>query len=243
MSGSGGSSGPGAGTNRRRDANWPQDQRTGAPPPTPVLAFWAECAVPPRTANLPGHGIVAAVAPQVIWAACPPLFQGSLRNSPEDQEMAEISREAVDLEQVEARVQALIRLAPKGPPSWANTDLTFGQLRLLFTLSQSGPVSIGQLADRLGVADATASEFVDRLERRGLATRSHRADDRRVVECGVSEQGAMLLSEIAGARREALRRVLALLTQEELADFDRLVRVVSVRLAAAASDAGPKPNR
>ncbi len=122
---------------------------------------------------------------------------------------------------------------PKGPPDWANNDLTFGQLRLLFVLGQSGPVSIGQLADMLGVTDATASEFVDRVERRGLAIRSHRADDRRVVDCRLSDEGARLLAEIRGARREALRQVLALLTAAELAEFDHLLQIMAERLSAA----------
>ena len=122
---------------------------------------------------------------------------------------------------------------PKGPPDWANNDLTFGQLRLLFVLGQSGPVSIGQLADMLGVTDATASEFVDRVERRGLAIRSHRADDRRVVDCRLSDEGARLLAEIRGARREALRQVLALLTAAELAEFDHLLQIMAERLPAA----------
>jgi DNA-binding MarR family transcriptional regulator len=99
-------------------------------------------------------------------------------------------------------------------------------------LGQSGPVSIGQLADMLGVADATASEFVDRVERRGLAIRSHRADDRRVVDCRLSDEGARLLAEIQGARQEALRQVLALLTAPELAEFDHLLQIMAERLPA-----------
>jgi len=126
---------------------------------------------------------------------------------------------------------------PKAPPEWAHHDLTFGQLRLLFTLGQSGPVSVGQLAEMLGVAAATASEFVDRVERRGLATRSHRADDRRVVECRLSDEGAGLLADIQGARREAMRRMLVVLTADELADFDRLIRLMAERLSAASPSA------
>ena len=137
------------------------------------------------------------------------------------------------MDDIEAHVQALGRLMPKGPPDWAHHDLTFGQLRLLFVLGQSGPVSIGQLADMLRVTDATASEFVDRVERRGLAIRSHRTDDRRVVDCRLSDEGVRLLAEIAGARRKAMRQVLAVLTPEELADFDRLIRVMAERLSAA----------
>lgn len=147
--------------------------------------------------------------------------------------MTEISGHAVTFEDIEAHVLALGQIMPKGPPDWAHHDLTFGQLRLLFLLGQSGPVSIGQLADMLGVTDATASEFVDRVERRGLAIRSHRAHDRRVVDCQLSDDGARLLAEIAGARQAAMREVLAILTPEELADVDRLLRIVAQRLASA----------
>jgi DNA-binding MarR family transcriptional regulator len=147
--------------------------------------------------------------------------------------MAEASGPAVTLDDIEAHVQELGRLMPKEPPDWAHHDLTFGQLRLLFVLGQSGPVSIGQLADMLRVTDATASEFVDRVERRGLAIRSHRADDRRVVDCKLSDEGVRLLAEIAGARRKALRQVLVVLAPEELADFDRLIRLMAERLSAA----------
>ncbi|MGD0862187.1 MAG: MarR family transcriptional regulator [Candidatus Limnocylindrales bacterium] len=147
--------------------------------------------------------------------------------------MPEISRPAVTFDDIDADVQALVRLMPKGPPGWAHHDLTFGQLRLLFILGQSGPVSIGQLAELLGVTAATSSEFVDRVERHGLAIRSHRADDRRVVHCALSDDGARLLAEIAGARRDAMRRVLAVLTPAELADFDRLLRIMAERLPAA----------
>jgi DNA-binding MarR family transcriptional regulator len=146
--------------------------------------------------------------------------------------MAEISGRAVTFAEIEEHSQALFELMPKGPPGWAHHDLTFGQLRLLFTLGESGPVSIGQLAHMLGVTDATASEFVDRLERRGLAVRSHRADDRRVVDCQLSDGGARLLAEIQGARQTAMRQMLGLLTADELAQFDRLLQIMAERLSA-----------
>ena len=148
-------------------------------------------------------------------------------------DMAEASRHAITFDDIEAHVQVLFDLTAKGPPGWAHYDMTFGQLRLLFVLGRSGPVSIGQLADMLGVTDATASEFVDRVERRGLAIRSHRADDRRVVDCNLSDEGARLLAEISGARRAGIRRALAVLTPEELAELDRLFVIVAERLSAA----------
>src|SRR5450759_677859 len=90
----------------------------------------------------------------------------------------------------------------------------------------------------MGVTDATASEFVDRVERRGLAIRTHRADDRRVVDCKLSDDGARLLAEIAGARQAAMRQVLAILTTEDPHERHRWPRrsdsglAQEVRLAA-----------
>jgi DNA-binding MarR family transcriptional regulator len=145
--------------------------------------------------------------------------------------MAETSLPAATIDEMVTRVQALMRAARNGPPPWASHDLTFGQLRLLFVL-QSGAVSIGRLAQMLGVTDATASEIVDRLVRRGLVTRSHRPDDRRVVDCLLSEDGARLLAEVGGARREVLRRALSVLDPDELAQFDGLLHTIAERLTA-----------
>jgi DNA-binding MarR family transcriptional regulator len=131
-----------------------------------------------------------------------------------------------------AHLHALFQLARNGPPHWARHDLTFGQLRLLFVLAHAGPVSIGKLADMLSVTDATASEIVDRLERRSLAIRSHRSDDRRVVECRLSDAGARLVAEVAGARAEMMRASLSVLTATELAQLDGLLRVMAERLPA-----------
>ena len=139
------------------------------------------------------------------------------------------------IDAVAAHLQALFQIARKGPPPWAQHDLRFGQLRLLFVLAQSGPVSIGHLAGILGISDATASEIVDRLERRGLAIRSHRADDRRVVECRLSDAGASMLADVSGARREALRAPLSVLTASELGQLDGLLLVMAERLSALPS--------
>jgi DNA-binding MarR family transcriptional regulator len=149
------------------------------------------------------------------------------------------------VEDVEAHIQALSTFMPKGPPDWANNELTFGQLRLLFTLGETGPISIGQLADKLGVTAATASELVGRVERRGLVLRRHRSDDRRVVECAVGAEGARLLAQIAGARQQAGRRLLSVLTQDELADFDRSLQIMAERLGAAArlADGAAEPKK
>jgi DNA-binding MarR family transcriptional regulator len=151
--------------------------------------------------------------------------------------MGEISR-PVTLDEALSHIQALFQAAPEGPPRWLEHDLTFGQLRLLFVLAQS-PISVGQLADTLHVTDATASEIVDRLERRGLALRSHRSDDRRVVECRISDEGTRLLAEVVGARRAAARAALSVLAIDELTQLDALLVTMAERLSAATTPPVP----
>ncbi len=119
------------------------------------------------------------------------------------------------------------------PPEWITQDLTFGQLRVLMIVQREGPVSIGALADRLGVSLASASETIDRLERHGLVLRQHRTDDRRVVECRLSQDGERLVEAIAGLRMDAMRRMLGVLSHAELADFDRLLQLIAARLRAS----------
>lgn len=153
--------------------------------------------------------------------------------------MTETSGRAATIDEVEAHLRDLAPLRQGNPPEWASHDINFGQLRLLFMLGRRGPLSIGGLAATIRVTPATASELIDRLERRGLVRRFHRTDDRRVVDCELSEQGSRLIGEVAGARRQALRRILSVLTPVELSQLDGLLVAIGQRLAMAASDNQP----
>lgn len=133
-------------------------------------------------------------------------------------------------EDVLAHVAAITRLHRPDVPAWIEAqDLTFGQLRLLFRLSHTGPTPMSQIAAWLGVSMATATGIVERVERRGLVDRRHRDDDRRVVECCVTEQGEQLVAEIDGLRIDSTRKVLAALDDAERAEFDRLLRLIIER--------------
>jgi DNA-binding MarR family transcriptional regulator len=119
----------------------------------------------------------------------------------------------------------------KGWP--AGRDITIGQLRTLFTLRRQGPLSIGRVAEMFGIGAAAASGYIERIERHGLVERKHRTDDRRVVECHLTATGRRLLETLAGMRLEAVRQRLDVLTPQELADFDRLLTLISSRKAEA----------
>ena len=130
-------------------------------------------------------------------------------------------------------MESLSALADRGGqdvPDWVAQDLTFGQMRILFLLSKHGPSPISRVAEWLGVGLSSASGVVDRVERHGLVTRSHRRDDRRVVECDLTDQGRRLIEDIGGMRREMLNEIVGVLSDEELADFARLTQTIIERL-------------
>jgi DNA-binding MarR family transcriptional regulator len=118
-----------------------------------------------------------------------------------------------------------------GLPGWLAQDLTLAQVRTLFLIGHEAPLPMGRIAEILGVSVASASGIVDRLERHGLVARRHRTDDRRIVECVLSDAGRLLIDEMSGRRIEMVRQALDVLSPDELAEFHRLVCLIAERSA------------
>jgi DNA-binding MarR family transcriptional regulator len=144
--------------------------------------------------------------------------------------MNEVSSTRPNLEAVILVLSGLWEKDGPDVPEWMAQELTFGQVRLLFLLAKHGPSPMSRVAEWLGVALPTASGAVERVERHGLVLRQHRLDDRRVVECGLTDEGRRLIEEMSGTRLKMMRRVLDVLTEEELAEMARLTTVMAERL-------------
>jgi DNA-binding MarR family transcriptional regulator len=137
-----------------------------------------------------------------------------------------------DLESVATDVLRMFRPLSTATPLPAR-DLTFGQLRLLFLLHREGAQPMGRIATLFDLTSTGASGLVERVERHGLVERHHGADDRRVVECDLTHEGRRLVQQFAGVRLAELKRTLSVLEPDELAQLQRLVRVVSDRQTRA----------
>lgn len=111
----------------------------------------------------------------------------------------------------------------------AEDTLTTSQLRALGLLAK-GVRLTGELARRLGVTPATASEIVDLLVRRGLVERGDPTDDRRQTPLSVTPAGLAL--HRAGRRRAllALQAVVARLEQGDAEALDRGLRALIAAL-------------
>jgi DNA-binding MarR family transcriptional regulator len=146
--------------------------------------------------------------------------------------MSEVSARQLELENLIETLSAVWGHGTPDVPGWVAEELTFGQMRLLFYLSRTGPSPMSRIAEWLGVGLPAASGTVDRLEKHGLVARQHRLDDRRVVECQLTDAGHGLIEDIAGMQRKMLRDTLGVLSVDEMGEMVRLISLVLERLQA-----------
>ena len=132
-----------------------------------------------------------------------------------------------DLADAATELLGIFRAVPHQVPSLPARDLTMGQIRLLFLLRREGPQPMGRLAELFDLSPTASSGFVARIERHGLVVRQHRSDDRRIVECELTEAGTRFLEELSGDRLDTVRVALTALDPAELAEFRRLLRRIS----------------
>jgi MarR family transcriptional regulator for hemolysin len=105
--------------------------------------------------------------------------------------------------------------------------LTQARWIVLLQLSQAGPMSQRELAERVGVEGPTLVRVLDKLERQGLVARRANDEDRRVRRIHLTEAVKPLLEDI--------QRIANALRGELLADVpaDDLGRAVDVLKAIA----------
>ena len=112
-------------------------------------------------------------------------------------------------------------LHERGAPAWLHTELTFAQLRALFTLADYGPTPIGRVAGRLGIGLPAASSLVDRLVEQGLVKRREDPLDRRRTLAETTVAGQALAQRLRQGSREALRAWLEQMDGDDLAALVR----------------------
>jgi DNA-binding MarR family transcriptional regulator len=108
--------------------------------------------------------------------------------------------------------------------------LTPGKLRALELLAQHDGLRVGELADRVGVDDTTATRLVDRLEDLGLAERSSEEGDRRAILVGLTREGRELVAGVSAQRQQFFADVLASLDPDERVQLVRLTEKAALAL-------------
>lgn len=123
---------------------------------------------------------------------------------------------------------------------WQEDGVTVTQLLVLRELRR-GPQTPGRLGQALGLAPASVTRLLDRLERRGLVSRHRELEDRRSVEVHLEPVGERLLGEIRVLRGTDLHRAVESMTADERRRLAAALRqlVERTRSIAAADPAAP----
>lgn len=98
--------------------------------------------------------------------------------------------------------------------------LTGPQLWAIKVLAESAPIMVSDLARRMYLHPSTVIGILDRLETRGLVTRTRSKEDRRVVTVGLTRSGKGTIKRVPVVAQGLLLKGL-----EELSDHD--LKVIS----------------
>ena len=99
--------------------------------------------------------------------------------------------------------------------AWMRLNLSIGQLKSLFFISNRGATSLSKLAAALGVTPTNTTGIVERLLKRGLITRTDSPDDRRVLLLRTTPVGDELITQLRQKRKERMTELFNRLTDEE----------------------------
>lgn len=120
-------------------------------------------------------------------------------------------------------VLALYHLIRRATHPIHRAEITPEQYWLLRILRRGGTLSIGELAEALGVTGSSATTACKRLEKAGLVMRERQSDDERMVRVQLTPQGHERVEAWQQQRREMLTRWLAPLAQDEQEALQRLL--------------------
>lgn len=113
-----------------------------------------------------------------------------------------------------------------GPPPWLAGARLGGpaRLRLLEALAAaSHPLSVGEIAEAVGVDQPRASRLVQQGVEMGLVRREADPDDARRTRVALTDAGRSIVRGFRGERRDAIDTALNTFTDQERADLARLL--------------------
>jgi DNA-binding MarR family transcriptional regulator len=106
---------------------------------------------------------------------------------------------------------------------------------VLMTVTVEGPLSVSELAERVGLTVATTSLLVGELDREDLVERNEDEHDRRRTLVRTKPRHRKQLAEWAKKRREPMRRALARMTPDERAALMRGWRILDEEVSGGGS--------
>jgi DNA-binding MarR family transcriptional regulator len=95
-------------------------------------------------------------------------------------------------------------------------DVSMAQMHVLWMLEHHGAMPMTRLAELLDVSLSNATGLIDRMEERGLITRTRTDEDRRRVYVQPDAGGRLALEQAEGLKQDRLRGVASRLDARQL---------------------------
>ncbi len=177
------------------------------------------------------EAVPAPGAPAPVGLAAPPSGDAAAPAEAIDRQAAiiEIATSLAEIARFHS-CQAARRLTHEG--------ISIAHLEILWLLEDRDAMSMGRVADMLGVALANATGLIDRMEQRGLVIRDRDDDDRRIVLVRATAAGKATLAEVDGWRSGMTASLLGRLDTDQIARILTGVREMRDALAASADRPG-----
>ena len=108
-------------------------------------------------------------------------------------------------------------------------DLTYSQFAVLETLYHLGPMTQGEVSQKVLKSVSNMTTVIDNLERDGLVRRERDAKDRRVIYVHLTEAGTSKIEEVLPGHIAALVEEFSILTAREQQTLGALCKKLGTR--------------
>jgi MarR family 2-MHQ and catechol resistance regulon transcriptional repressor len=117
--------------------------------------------------------------------------------------------------------------------------LTIPQFGILEALYHLGPLSLGELAEKLLVTGGNVTYVMDRLEEQGLVFRQRSELDRRVIEARLTSEGEALVRTLFPEHAAYIRDLMGHLEPGEMDRLRTLLKKLGKGVAARGRSLDP----
>lgn len=150
---------------------------------------------------------------------------------------AENGLPAAELAELADELRTIWRTLSRGAHLTGGAEQPQRQQFWVLGVIEGGPRRMGDLADLARTSQASLTGIVDRLEERGLVERIRSAEDRRVVQVGLTDAGRIEVRCARAQTAERLARLLEPLQAEERDELLRLFRKMTAPIEPPACEA------
>ena len=116
------------------------------------------------------------------------------------------------------------RIAPYG--------VTLPMYRVLATLRQTGPKTLGELSALVSVELSTLSRLIGTMSRANLVTRDRPPENARIVSIDITPAGQVLAEELMPIAQHFEQTLIADLTAEQVVQLRQILRQLGARIEA-----------